>query len=543
LKGRLTPHASRLTIHDLADGAALVEYPGLSDDESNASAVAGARALERHSPDGLLSAVVGARTLFLEFDPAKCPVERIASRLSTRESSRVAPPRRTLRIPVVYGEEASSELPELASAAGLAPQEFARRHTAAVYRVAFLGFAPGFAYLAGLPPELQAPRLSTPRPRVGAGTVAIAGPYTGIYPGGTPGGWRSIGWTHARLFDPAADPPTLFLPGDEVRFERVDSERLLSPLERPMVRQPQSPTDGTALFRVVAPGVFSSVQGAPRFGWSSYGVPPGGAMDWIARAQANARLGHSQEDAALEMTLVGAELEALADTTVCLAGSEAEVECNGRPVALEEPIAVRRGNRLRIGRIRGGTRTYLAVVGGFAPAGRFEISQRLRAGDLLFSPPVPRSPRPAVRLSPRVPASPRPRVSDQGPSATVETVVRVVLDPRDVPFGKEGVATFLSSTYRVSPSSDRRGVRLEGEPVPLSRAPDIPPEGTPLGGIQVARDGMPIVLGPDRPVTGGYARIATVIRADFPLLAQRPPGATLRFVTVSLAEALAARVG
>jgi allophanate hydrolase subunit 2 len=266
-------------------------------------------------------------------------------------------------------------------------------------------------------------------------------------------------------------------------------------------------------------------------------------MDRIALAQANATLGNSEDAAALEMTLVGAELEVLADTTICLAGSEAEAECNGRPVALEETIAVRRGDRVRVGRIRGGARTYLAVVGGFAPAARFEISQRLAAGALLFAPPVPPSPRPPVSLSPRVPASPRPRVSDKSPSATSETVVRVVLDPREVPFPKEGVATFLSSTYRVSASSDRRGVRLEGQPITLSRSPDIPPEGTPLGGIQVARDGLPIVLGPDRPVTGGYARIATVIQADFPLLAQRPAGGTLRFVAVPLAEALAARVG
>ena len=547
------PPVSRLpssVFHDLADGAALVEYPGLSDDESNARAVAGARVLERDSPEGLFSAVVGARTLFLEFDPDKCSVERIASRLATRESSRVAAPHRSLRIPVVYGEEAGSELPELASAAGLAPHEFARRHAAAVYRVAFLGFAPGFAYLAGLPPELQAPRLSTPRPRIGAGTVAIAGPYTGIYPGGTPGGWRSIGLTHVRLFDAAADPPTLFLPGDEVRFERVDSERLLPPPEQPVIAHPEEAT-AAALFRVVGPGVFSSIQGAPRFGWSSYGVPPGGAMDRIALAQANATLGNSEDAAALEMTLVGAELEALADMTICLAGSEAEADYNGRPVSLEETIAVRRGDRLRVGRIRGGARTYLAVVGGFAPAARFGISQRLRAGDRLFAPPVSPSPRPSVHLSPRVSASPRPRVrvsprprvSDKSPSATSETVVRVVLDPREVPFPKEGVATFLSSTYRVSASSDRRGIRLEGQPIALSRSPDIPPEGTPLGGIQVARDGMPIVLGPDRPVTGGYARIAAVIQADFPLLAQRPPGATLRFVAVPLAEALAARVG
>jgi KipI family sensor histidine kinase inhibitor len=527
--------------HGLADGAALVEYPGLSDDESNARAVAGALAFARDSPEGLFSAVVGARTLFLEFDPYKCPVERIALRLATRESSRVAAPRRILQIPVVYGEEAGSELPELASAAGLAPHEFARLHAAAVYRVAFLGFAPGFAYLAGLPPKLQAPRLSTPRPRIGAGTVAIAGPYTGIYPGGTPGGWRSIGSTHVRLFDAAAEPPTLFLPGDEVRFERVDSERLLPPPEQPVVAHPEGAT-AAALFRVVGPGVFTSVQGAPRFGWSSYGVPPGGAMDRIALAQANATLGNPADAAALEMTLVGAELEALADTTICLAGSDAEAESNGITVALEETIALRRGDRLRVGRIRGGVRTYLAVVGGFAPAARFEISQRLAAGALLFAPPVPPSPRPALRSSASL-RSTSPRVSDKSPSATSETVVRVVLDPREVPFPKEGVATFLSSTYRVSASSDRRGIRLEGQPIALSRSPDIPPEGTPLGGIQIARDGLPIVLGPDRPVTGGYARVATVIQADFPLLAQRPAGGTLRFVAVPLAEALAARVG
>src|SRR5260370_25104211 len=159
----------------------------------------------------------------------------------------------------------------MASARGLARDSFAPRHAASVFRVAFLGFAPGFAYLPGLPPELQAPRLSTPLPRIAAGTVAIAGPYTGIYPGGTPGGWRSIGWTHVRLFDAAADPPTLFLPGDEVRFEKVDSERLLPPPEQPVGAHPEGRT-AAALFRGVRPRVFTFVQAAPRFGWSSSGV-------------------------------------------------------------------------------------------------------------------------------------------------------------------------------------------------------------------------------------------------------------------------------
>ena len=523
-----------MLFHDLADGALLVEYPGLSDDEANAAAVSSARVLQQREPEGLLGEIVGARTLFLEFDPAQISADRFRTLLAEKTRADRQASRRTLRIPVAYGGEAGTDLPALAREAGLTQEEFARRHAAAVYRVAFLGFAPGFAYLTGLPGELRSPRLATPRPRVAAGTVAVAGPYTGIYPGETPGGWRLIGRADVRLFDRNADPPTLFRMGDEIRFEPVEQIGSSSSFDR-ATELASEPSRGSHLFRIVSAGVFSSVQGAPRYGWSCYGVPPGGAMDWSALARANELLGNPLKSAALEMTLVGAELEALHDATVCLAGAESDADCNGRAVALEQRIDVRRGDRLRVGRIRGGARTYLAVEGGLAPPARFEISKRLASGDLIAGDPVPPALRPLRSKS-------RP-VRDEGAEETEATVVRVVLDPREVPFSREGIATFLSSTYRISASSDRRGMRLDGESISLSRAADIPPEGTPLAGIQVARDGMPIVLGPDRPVTGGYARIATVIHTDFPLLAQTPPGAAVRFVAVQLADALAARVG
>jgi allophanate hydrolase subunit 2 len=121
-----------------------------------------------------------------------------------------------------------------------------------------------------------------------------------------------------------------------------------------------------------------------------------------------------------------------------------------------------------------------------------------------------------------------------------EVVIRVLPGPQKERFEKEGLATFLGTPFRVSPSSDRRGVRLEGSPIACRQGPDIPPEGTALGGIQVPGDGQPIILGPDRPVTGGYAKIATVIGADFPLVAQALAGTAVRFREVTLAEALAA---
>ena len=111
-------------------------------------------------------------------------------------------------------------------------------------------------------------------------------------------------------------------------------------------------------------------------------------------------------------------------------------------------------------------------------------------------------------------------------------MLRVLIGPQEQSFEKEGLEVFLREPYRVSPESDRRGIRLEGPKIAHRQSPDVPPEGTALGGIQVPRDGQPIVLGPDRPVTGGYAKIATVIGADFPLLARAAAGAVVRFRAV-----------
>ncbi|OZA30248.1 MAG: hypothetical protein B7X93_03995 [Hydrogenophilales bacterium 17-61-9] len=121
-------------------------------------------------------------------------------------------------IPVEYGGAAGPDLPALATQAGLDVATYINCHAAAEYRVAFLGFQPGFPYLNGLPSVLRSPRRLTPRLRVEAGSVAIGGRYAGIYPASGPGGWQIIGRTAAVLFDPQRDPPTLLLPGDRLRF-------------------------------------------------------------------------------------------------------------------------------------------------------------------------------------------------------------------------------------------------------------------------------------------------------------------------------------
>ena len=150
--------------------------------------------------------------------PGEAPSAALQAALAMPVTSIEAASGRIHEIPVVYGGEAGPDLPALAARAGLSERAWIEFHATAEYTVVFLGFQPGFAYLRGLPEALNAPRRDSPRTRVPAGSLAIGGAYTGIYPAAGPGGWQIIGRSDAVLFDPGREPPALFVPGDRVQF-------------------------------------------------------------------------------------------------------------------------------------------------------------------------------------------------------------------------------------------------------------------------------------------------------------------------------------
>jgi KipI family sensor histidine kinase inhibitor len=165
-------------------------------------------------PEGVVDLVPGARSLLVVGGVA-------AVQTLLRDADLTHPPAgepREVTLDVHYDGE---DLSLVASDAGVSPDAVVELHTEAVYTVAFTGFAPGFGYLTGLPAQLRQPRLESPRTRVPAGSVGLAGEFTGVYPRESPGGWRLLGHTTATLFDPHADPPALFAPGDRVRFRSV----------------------------------------------------------------------------------------------------------------------------------------------------------------------------------------------------------------------------------------------------------------------------------------------------------------------------------
>jgi KipI family sensor histidine kinase inhibitor len=209
-------------IEDASDRALLVTFAEAMDVSAGREVRALARGLTEEPLAGQVDVHPAYASVLVTYDPRRADPARIRQELARRvETSRAAaePAPRTIVIPVRYD---GPDLDDIARGTGLDPAEVVRRHAGATYEVAFLGFTPGFPYLTGLPGELATPRLPTPRRRVEAGSVAIAGAQAGIYPVASPGGWNVLGRTELVLFDPSRRPITLLAPGDRVRFVAVE---------------------------------------------------------------------------------------------------------------------------------------------------------------------------------------------------------------------------------------------------------------------------------------------------------------------------------
>jgi KipI family sensor histidine kinase inhibitor len=193
------------------------------------------RALHRLNHPRIRNLHPAYASILIDFDPLRLSHEEAASlieNLAGEESSQYDRAANTVTIPVCYDIEFAPDLQEVANLAKIPAHEVIRLLSSVTYRVHFLGFTPGFAYLGGLPETLHAPRLATPRKHVPAGSVAIAGTQAGIYPLDSPGGWRLIGRTPVRIFDPGATQPTRLKPGDRVEFSAIDRATFHSTVNR-----------------------------------------------------------------------------------------------------------------------------------------------------------------------------------------------------------------------------------------------------------------------------------------------------------------------
>ena len=547
-----SPGTPNIRMLPVGDAAVLVELADL------AQTLALFDAVGREPLPGVNELVPAARTLLVRFDPRATSIENLTTEIARRMSVATAegsdadvttstPHPDLIEIPVLYDGE---DLAEVAHVTGLTPAEVIRRHGERDFTVAFTGFAPGFAYLVGGDPSLRVPRRATARTSIPAGSVGLAGEFSGIYPRRSPGGWQLIGRTTAAMWDERRDEPALLRPGMRVRFVEVDAAEhaaAVSPASAPStISTPTTnrPTPPHSAIEILDAGLLLTVQDDGRPGNAIRGVSPSGAMDHASLHRANREAGNRPGAAAFELAGATIILRALAPLTLATSGSigavsvtrenreerDEQEERTERTVAPGTAFAADRGDEIRVTPdAAAGVYGYLALRGGLGGSPvlgsvatdtlstlgspRPRVGDRFELGDDAIGPTDSES-------APPLPPAGSGSVTD----------IPIVLGPREDSFTPAGVSALLDQDWQVTARSDRIGIRLLGA-IALERTSpeELQSEGTIAGAIQVPLDGQPVVFMADHPVTGGYPVIAVVRRDALDTIAQIPAGARIRF--------------
>ncbi|KAF1709967.1 urea amidolyase [Pseudoxanthomonas kalamensis DSM 18571] len=518
----------------LGSDAVLVRFGDRIDAALNRRVHAFAARLRAQRPDWLLDLVPAYASLGVYFDPTRMSADDPHAtaidwlrQIDDADAEDLSAG--TLHeIPVCYGGEYGQDLLTAAVALGLTADALVARHSAAVYTVAMIGFAPGFPYLLGLDPALTLPRLTTPRADVPAGSVAIGGAQTGIYPRSSPGGWRLLGRTPLPLFDAQRTEPSLLQPGDRVRFVPIDAENFRhAGGSRAMSRA------STTYWEVLSPGLQTTVQDCGRHGWRHLGVCRAGAMDPRALALANRLVGNDADAAGLEITLRGPRLRLARACRIALVGATVQARWNDEPLPMGRPLLLPPGE-LRLGSVRDGARCWLAVAGGIdLPLQLGSRSTDLRGGfgglqgrALLAGDRLPLA---AVKLpTTRQPQFPDWWIDPDDPWTRQAGLLRYLpVDP---------ALPTLTDSWRVHANSNRQGLRLQGTAL-ASMANSGVSEPVAVGTLQLPPDGQPILLLADAQTVGGYPRLGHVIACDLARAAQLRPGDAVRFEAVTPEQA------
>jgi len=290
------------------------------------------------------------------------------------------------------------------------------------------------------------------------------------------------------------------------------------------------------ILKIMLPGALTAVQDLGRYGHGRYGVAPSGALDTLALRIANLLVGNREDQAGLEVMLLGPRMRALTDIVAAVTGGNLAPCRNGQPVAMWQSFVLQKDDILSFKSPVSGFRAYIAVGGGIGvPAVMGSKSTNLPSGfggyhgrplkkdDILLS------------ESTREDLNPAGRSFDPAriPVYTNKWTLRVIWGPQDDHFSDQAREDFLNAAYKMSPESDRTGIRLQGPQIQCRSDVEasIISEGVIAGAIQIPGDGQPIIILGET-VTGGYRKIATVIAADLPLLGQVKPGDEVRFAAV-----------
>ncbi len=497
--------------------------------------------LEANPLPGQLDVLAAASTILIKTD-SWASARDIAAALPTLKLGSAPQNTGTLvKVPVHYDGE---DLAEVARLTGMSIEGIINAHVSQLWRAAFGGFAPGFAYLRGENKLLEVPRRDSPRTTVPSGAVALAGDYSAVYPRASPGGWQLIGHTDAVLWDLDRENPALIRPQDRVQFTASRSALTLAASTAHAPAESRS-TPAARHLEILEPGLQSLIQDLGRPGLGNLGVSASGAADTASARQANRLVGNAPDAALIENLLGTLRIRAHGDQVLALAGATAQLRIIPvdtdefhleRTVGMDSPFALLDGETLTVTPSGSGLRNYLSVRGGLdvAPVlGSRSTDSMSGIGPAALT----RGAILAVHTvtGAHVVGNPEPSTLPRPDEHGIFTL-RICAGPRDDWFGAQGLARLTSQLWSASAESSRVGVRLSlssgGSPLERIRTGELASEGVAVGALQVPPSGLPVLFLADHPVTGGYPVIAGVVAEDLPAAAQMPPGSSIRFVLV-----------
>lgn len=490
--------------------------------------------LQANPVEGVEETVPAARTLMIRFRPETISAQALAADIATRDlSAKIAPSDQLVEIPVRYNGE---DLANVAELTGLSVDEVIKRHTQSEFTVAFSGFAPGFGYLVGGDPALHVPRRQSPRTRIPAGSVALAGAFSGVYPQNSPGGWQIIGTTPLKMWDIEREPGALFQPGYRVRFFDMDMEsgKVDIAQSKPAATKATAKPEADR-FEVLAAPMPVLFQDRGRFGQTGQGVSASGALDQSAFNAANRIVGNPVNTPCLEITLGGFSFRATSRALIGIAGAAGGITVKSETYSFERsayvPVALEPGDVVTFGHPVKGMRCYLSVRGGFDVAA---VLGSAATDTLAMVGPEAVTAGSVIHLRNETSGLSSVSINEAPafdlPGAADVVTLDVVMGPRSDWFTQTGLETLTSQLWAVTPQSSRVGIRLAGD-TPLERrdSAELPSEGTATGAIQIPHSGQPVLFLADHPLTGGYPVIAAVAEHHLDLAGQIPVNAKIQF--------------
>jgi len=509
----------------ISEYAFTIEWPNIISEETTKAIARAEKYLEAHPFAGYIECVPAYVTLTIFFDTKKIstPIKELSQKITetiaqlgeSHEDTDVA----IRQIPICIDTKLAPDLEYVLHQKGLTLFDFTDLIMSSVFTVNMIGFLPGFPYMSGLPNKLHTPRKATPSLQIESGSVAIGGQQLGIYPVHSPGGWHVIGKTPLSLFSLANNPSFLLSASQKVQFYNISKGDYYHMKEDTDIISMLWPDTKYPSIVVTKSIGIVSIQAEPRMHYRKYGIPLSGAMDIISQEYANKLVGNKPYAPIIEILMGQCSFIVKTPIKIVITGA-AHVWVNGSKYEKDTIIVLNQNDLVEIKYNGKGMVAYCAILG------QIEVPHVIGSQSTCLSAKLGYilSKGAQVTINPQKPES-----HINFPKIEKKQIICIYPGPEYHLLSHDAQSQLISEAFKISPQSNRMGIRLEGPKLELQIKKEMLSTAVTIGAIQLTPDGQLIILMQDSQTIGGYPRVAQVSEMNLPYLSRLSLGEKIGF--------------